>query len=173
MAEFNEQGRGGIEWTDYGWLIGVMCADVLDGSDGRARGGQEPHIASEPHSGTFALLRCCRQQAYVFTQAIDTGSSLILVSDDVAKQFYGLVSYHALLSCSQALKGYGQIPGAQDASATYGGGFYTYPCTSTVTSSLIFSGRLYAIHNDDMNLGKLSDDSECVPVIPDCQPARY
>ncbi|EKM54600.1 uncharacterized protein PHACADRAFT_197031 [Phanerochaete carnosa HHB-10118-sp] len=77
--------------------------------------------------------------------AVDTGSSLILVSDDVARQFYGL------------------IPGAQDASATYGGGFYTYPCASPVTSSLVFSGRPYMIHQDDMNLGKLSDDSDdCV-----------
>lgn len=77
--------------------------------------------------------------------AVDTGSSLILVADDVAKQFYGL------------------IPGSQDASATYGSGFYTYPCSSTVTASLIFSNRPYSIHKDDMNLGKLSDESEdCV-----------
>ncbi|GJE94438.1 aspartic protease [Phanerochaete sordida] len=79
------------------------------------------------------------------TAAIDTGSSLILVSDDVAQQFYSM------------------IPGSQDASASYGSGFWTYPCSSSVTNSLVFSGRPYMIHKDDMNLGKLSDDSDdCV-----------
>ena len=59
-----------------------------------------------------------------------------------------------------------QIPGSNDASATYGSGFYTYPCNSTETNSLIFSGRQYAINTADMNLGRLSDDSEYVPLTP-------
>ncbi|KAH9948670.1 aspartic peptidase domain-containing protein [Amylocystis lapponica] len=77
------------------------------------------------------------------TAAIDTGTSLIYVPDDVAKEFYGL------------------IPGAQPA-MQYGGGFYTFPCTGAPTVSLSFGGQAYSVDAGDFNLGRTATDS------PDC-----
>ncbi|KIP05595.1 hypothetical protein PHLGIDRAFT_489683 [Phlebiopsis gigantea 11061_1 CR5-6] len=77
--------------------------------------------------------------------AIDTGSSLVLVADTIAQQLYAL------------------IPGAQDASAEYGSGFYTYPCATPAAVALVLAGLPFAIHEDDFNLGRLSEDSDdCV-----------
>ncbi|KAI0339816.1 acid protease [Trametopsis cervina] len=79
------------------------------------------------------------------TAAIDSGTSLMLVPDVIAKDFYAL------------------IPGSKDATFERGEGFYTYPCASQLTVALSFSGRPFSMHTDDFNLGKLSEDSsECV-----------
>ncbi|KAI0374156.1 acid protease [Pilatotrama ljubarskyi] len=78
------------------------------------------------------------------TAAVDTGTSLIYLPDDVASDFYGL------------------IPGSASA-VQYGAGFYTYPCDTTLSVSLILSGKQYAIHPSDFNLGKTDEDSgDCV-----------
>ncbi|KAI0355595.1 acid protease [Trametes cingulata] len=78
------------------------------------------------------------------TAAVDTGTSLIYLPDNVASDFYGL------------------IPGSASA-VQYGAGFYTYPCDTTLSVSLILSGQPYAIHPADFNLGKTDEDSQdCV-----------
>ncbi|KAI0766548.1 aspartic peptidase domain-containing protein [Irpex lacteus] len=75
------------------------------------------------------------------TAAIDSGTSLLLVPDDVAQEFYAKAN-KALTSCI---------------------GFYTYPCASILSVSLSFSGKSFGMRTDDFNLGKLSDDSnDCV-----------
>ncbi|KAI0690105.1 aspartic peptidase domain-containing protein [Cytidiella melzeri] len=79
------------------------------------------------------------------TAAVDSGTSLLLVPDAVAKEFYDM------------------IPGSQDATTERGGGFYTYPCSSSLSLSLSFSGMSFSIRTDDFNLGKLSEEStDCV-----------
>ncbi|KAI0786690.1 aspartic peptidase domain-containing protein [Abortiporus biennis] len=76
---------------------------------------------------------------------IDTGTTLIYLPDEVAAQFYGT------------------IPGARDAAAEYGEGFYVYPCTSTLSVSLSFSGTNFTINSSDFNIGRVSEGSEdCV-----------
>ncbi|OBZ70691.1 Aspartic protease [Grifola frondosa] len=76
--------------------------------------------------------------------AIDTGTTLIYVPDDVAAQFYGL------------------IPGSQSA-MQYGAGFYTFPCAGPPIVSLSFNGNPFSVHQSDFNLGRTSADSEdCV-----------
>lgn len=38
-------------------------------------------------------------------------------------------------------------------------GFYTYPCDALPSVSLILSGKAYAIHPDDFNIGRLEANS--------------
>ncbi|KAI0085144.1 aspartic peptidase domain-containing protein [Irpex rosettiformis] len=88
------------------------------------------------------------------TAAIDSGTSLMLVPDTVAKQFYGM------------------IPGSKDASMERGEGFYTYPCSSPITISLSFSGKPFSMRTDDFNIGKLSEEStDCVGGIVGVDPS--
>ncbi|KAL1939923.1 hypothetical protein VTO73DRAFT_9623 [Trametes versicolor] len=75
--------------------------------------------------------------------AVDTGTSLIYLPDRVAADFYALIP--------------GSAPAVQ-----YGAGFYTYPCDALPSVSLILSGKPYAIHPDDFNIGRLEANS------PDC-----
>jgi len=76
---------------------------------------------------------------------IDTGTSLITGPPDAVKQFYA------------------SIPGAQDASATVGKGFYTFPCSSPPTVSLTFGGVAFDILSEAFNLGTASaGSSDCV-----------
>ncbi|KZT66403.1 acid protease [Daedalea quercina L-15889] len=78
------------------------------------------------------------------TAAIDTGTTLIYVPDDVASQFYAL------------------IPGSMVA-MQYGPGFYSYPCDTTLAITLTFGGRAYGVDPVDFNLGRTSaDSSDCV-----------
>ncbi|KAI0630244.1 aspartic peptidase domain-containing protein [Trametes polyzona] len=78
------------------------------------------------------------------TAAIDTGTSLIYVPAEVADAFYDL------------------IPGSS-ATVQYGGGFYSFPCDTKLTVSLMFGGQSYAIHPADFNIGKIDDDSgDCI-----------
>ncbi|KAI8972245.1 aspartic peptidase domain-containing protein [Trametes punicea] len=78
------------------------------------------------------------------TAAVDTGTSLIYVPDDVASDFYAL------------------IPGSGPA-VQYGGGFYTFPCDTPFYVSLNLGGQAYTIHPSDFNLGRTDEDSnDCV-----------
>ncbi|GBE80703.1 Aspartic protease [Sparassis crispa] len=77
------------------------------------------------------------------TAAIDTGTSLIYVPDDVADQFYAL------------------IPGSQS-TTEFGAGFYTFPCASALDISLSFSGNSFSVNMLDFNLGRTTAGS------PDC-----
>ncbi|KAJ3489125.1 hypothetical protein NLI96_g2352 [Meripilus lineatus] len=73
---------------------------------------------------------------------IDTGTSLIYLPKDIASDFYQM------------------IPGAKDATADFGEGFYTYPCSSPLAISLSFSGKPFSINMEDFNLGRVDEDSE-------------
>ncbi|KAH9847155.1 acid protease [Lenzites betulinus] len=76
--------------------------------------------------------------------AIDTGTSLIYLPDAIADAFYAM------------------IPGSAP-SVEWGAGFYTFPCDTPFTTSLILSGQPYAIHPDDFNLGRTDENSDqCV-----------
>ncbi|OCH88252.1 acid protease [Obba rivulosa] len=78
------------------------------------------------------------------TAAVDTGTTLIYIPDDIAAQFYN------------------QIPGAQSY-PQYGPGFYTFPCSSQLTISFSFSNQTYPISMSDFNLGRTDADSnDCV-----------
>ncbi|KAI0329693.1 acid protease [Cubamyces sp. BRFM 1775] len=78
------------------------------------------------------------------TAAVDTGTSLIYLPTDVATDFYGL------------------IPGSATA-VQYGAGFYTFPCDTPFSVSLILGGQAYSVHPADFNLGRTDDDSDnCV-----------
>ncbi|KAH9935665.1 aspartic peptidase domain-containing protein [Fomitopsis serialis] len=77
------------------------------------------------------------------TAAIDTGTTLIYLPDDVTSQFYAL------------------IPGSKQA-LEYGAGFYTYPCDTPLAVTLTFGGRAYSVDPADFNLGRTSAAS------PDC-----
>ncbi|PCH36162.1 acid protease [Wolfiporia cocos MD-104 SS10] len=77
------------------------------------------------------------------TAAIDTGTTLIYLPDAVAESFYAL------------------IPGSR-AAMQYGAGFYTFPCSSSLAVSLLFSGKSYSVSPQDFNLGRTFEDS------PDC-----
>ncbi|TCD70341.1 hypothetical protein EIP91_003970 [Steccherinum ochraceum] len=73
--------------------------------------------------------------------AIDTGASLIHLPNSVASDFYAM------------------IPGAHDATADFGPGFYTFPCDAPLEVALSFGGKAYTVHNDDLNIGTVSESS--------------
>lgn len=76
--------------------------------------------------------------------AIDTGTTLIYVPDDVAASFYQL------------------IPGAKSATQ-YGPGLYTFPCSSPVDIQFSFDGQLFSISPLDFNLGRTDPNAQdCV-----------
>ncbi|OSD06750.1 acid protease [Trametes coccinea BRFM310] len=78
------------------------------------------------------------------TAAVDTGTSLIYLPDSVASDFYSLIP--------------GSAPAVQ-----YGAGFYTFPCDTALSVSLVLGGQAYAIHPSDFNLGRTDEDSsDCV-----------
>ncbi|KAJ8473786.1 hypothetical protein ONZ51_g7647 [Trametes cubensis] len=78
------------------------------------------------------------------TAAVDTGTSLIYLPTDVATDFYGM------------------IPGSA-AAVQYGAGFYTFPCDTPFSVSLVLGGQAYSVHPADFNLGRTDDDSsDCV-----------
>jgi hypothetical protein len=73
--------------------------------------------------------------------AIDTGTTLIGVPSSVLQSIYA------------------QIPNAEPMSASTGySGYYQYPCSTTVSSSLQFGGLSYSISNADFNLGSFTRD---------------
>jgi len=75
--------------------------------------------------------------------AIDTGTTLIYVPDEVAVKFYGM------------------IPGAKRATQ-YGPEFYTYPCSATLDIAFSFGNQLFSLNIFDFNMGRTSVNS------PDC-----
>ncbi|KAG8894254.1 hypothetical protein FRC01_013066, partial [Tulasnella sp. 417] len=82
-----------------------------------------------------------------FSAVIDSGTTLIYIPTAAAKKFYA------------------SIPGAKDASATVGDGFYTYPCSTNLgTIAISFGNTKYAINPADFNLGAVS---ECVAFVND------
>ncbi|KAI0083858.1 aspartic peptidase domain-containing protein [Irpex rosettiformis] len=79
---------------------------------------------------------------------IDTGTTLILAPYKQAKAFYA------------------SIPGSKNAVASVGNGFYTFPCSSTQTVSLTYSGRSFNIDPQHFNLGRVDPGSnDCVGAI--------
>jgi len=76
---------------------------------------------------------------------VDTGTTLVIgAPDDVAAIF-------------------AQVPGAEDASSTAGPGFFTVPCASVPTISLMFAGTAFDISPDILNLGEIEEgSSDCV-----------
>ncbi|KAF9562791.1 acid protease [Agrocybe pediades] len=75
--------------------------------------------------------------------AIDTGTTLIYLPQDIASRFYDM------------------IPGSKSA-PEYGPEFYTYPCDTVFTASMSFGGENFAINGQDFNMGPVQSDS------PDC-----
>ncbi|KAF8161008.1 acid protease [Crassisporium funariophilum] len=76
--------------------------------------------------------------------AIDTGTTLIYLPDDMTSRFYGL------------------IPGATTA-FEYGQGFYKYPCDAVFSIALTFGGQSFTMNVEDFNLGRTEDNSKyCV-----------
>ncbi|KAJ3751730.1 aspartic peptidase domain-containing protein [Lentinula raphanica] len=77
--------------------------------------------------------------------AIDTGTTFLYLPASVAAELYA------------------QIPGSKDASATYGSGFYTYPCISKLDIGLVFGDMTFRLHPDDLNLGmSMYNPAECL-----------
>ncbi|KAF8919938.1 acid protease [Mucidula mucida] len=76
--------------------------------------------------------------------AIDTGTSLIYLPEQLANAFYAMIS------------------GARSAEDV-GQGIYTFPCDATLSLALSFSGFDFSIDMRDFNLGRVSEDStNCV-----------
>ncbi|KIJ64704.1 hypothetical protein HYDPIDRAFT_89851 [Hydnomerulius pinastri MD-312] len=73
---------------------------------------------------------------------IDTGTTLIVVPKADAAAFYKAV-------------------GAQDASATVGDGYYSFPCDAVPKVSLSFGGKAFPISEETLNLGRVSGNT-CV-----------
>ncbi|KAG8952196.1 hypothetical protein FRC04_004903 [Tulasnella sp. 424] len=79
------------------------------------------------------------------TAAIDSGTSLIYVPQDVASAIYR------------------QIPGAQRADQQYGPGFWTYPCNSNLNIQFKFGANFFALNPVDFNIGRTKrGSSTCV-----------
>ncbi|KAF7428327.1 hypothetical protein PC9H_007548 [Pleurotus ostreatus] len=77
--------------------------------------------------------------------AIDTGTTLIYLPNEVAMDLYD------------------QIPGSQSLEDRYGPAFYSYPCDSNVDVGVVFSGKVFYINSADFNLGRVEENStECV-----------
>ncbi|KAJ3992647.1 aspartic peptidase domain-containing protein [Lentinula boryana] len=74
--------------------------------------------------------------------AIDTGTTFCYFPASIAAEIYA------------------QIPGSKDASASYGSGFYTYPCASKVDLGFVFGDVAFRLHPDDFNLA--INYSECI-----------
>lgn len=72
------------------------------------------------------------------TAAIDSGTTLIYVPQDVAAGVYR------------------QIPGAQRADQQFGPGFWSYPCNAKLNVQFKFGGNFFALNPVDFNLGKTS-----------------
>ncbi|KAG8903977.1 Type I transmembrane sorting receptor [Tulasnella sp. 403] len=81
-----------------------------------------------------------------FSAVIDSGTTLIYIPTAAASSFYA------------------KIPGAKDASATLGAGFYTFPCSTNLAPITIKYGTTqYALNPNDFNLGLVSAGStQCV-----------
>ncbi|ETW80500.1 hypothetical protein HETIRDRAFT_440362 [Heterobasidion irregulare TC 32-1] len=76
--------------------------------------------------------------------AIDTGTTLVYLPNELAARFYALV------------------PGSKLA-AQFGPGFYTYPCASRPTVELSFDGTRFALDLRDFNLGRTAlGSADCV-----------
>ncbi|KAG8943285.1 hypothetical protein FRC04_002965 [Tulasnella sp. 424] len=75
------------------------------------------------------------------TAAIDSGTTLIYVPKAVASAIYR------------------QIPGARQADAQYGEGFWTYPCNSRPNIQLAFGDNYFALSPVDFNLGRTGSGS--------------
>lgn len=75
------------------------------------------------------------------TAAIDSGTTLIYVPKAVASAIYR------------------QIPGARQADAQYGEGFWTYPCNSRPNIQLGFGDNYFALSPVDFNLGRTGSGS--------------
>ncbi|KAG8952199.1 hypothetical protein FRC04_004906 [Tulasnella sp. 424] len=71
----------------------------------------------------------------IIIAAIDSGTSLIYVPQDIASAIYR------------------QIPGAQRAEQKYGPGFWTYPCNSKLNIQFKFGGSFFALNPVDFNTG--------------------
>ena len=79
---------------------------------------------------------------------IDTGTTLIIAQASQVRQIYAA------------------IPGSKDVSATFGQGFYSFPCSTTERVSLTFAGKAFSISSDLFNLGRMSQrSSDCVGAI--------
>jgi hypothetical protein len=73
--------------------------------------------------------------------AIDTGTTLIGVPSSTASAIY------AQISGSKPLP----LPGYE--------GYYEYPCSTVITSSIQFGSLSYSIQNGDFNLGQFTNDN--------------
>ncbi|KAF4598292.1 hypothetical protein EYR38_006688 [Pleurotus pulmonarius] len=78
--------------------------------------------------------------------AIDTGTTLIYLPNEVAIDFYD------------------QIPGSQSLEDRFGSAaFYSYPCDSNVDVGFVFNGKVFHINSADFNLGRVEENSsDCV-----------
>lgn len=80
--------------------------------------------------------------------AIDTGTTLVGGPSNDVRAIY------------EAIPGSQTVPGQ--------GGFYSFPCSSTVSVSLAFGGKSWPINPSDMNLGRVAQgSSQCVGAIFD------
>ncbi|KAH7906841.1 aspartic peptidase domain-containing protein [Hygrophoropsis aurantiaca] len=78
------------------------------------------------------------------TSILDTGAAIIIGGTADVDKFY-------------------QAVGGQNATATAGRGFYTYPCDSAPSPSLTYGGKLWPISAESFNLGQVSSGSaDCV-----------
>lgn len=83
---------------------------------------------------------------------IDTGTTLIIGDTKSVRELYE------------------QIPGAVDASAAVGAGFYAVPCNAIPVVSLSFGGRWFDISQQSFNLGPITNTSTyCVGAVISAQ----
>jgi len=78
----------------------------------------------------------------VLPAAIDTGTSLIVIPNDMAVAFYAT------------------IPHSQDLSNTFAPGYFSYPCNSSLNISLTLGGYTFGMQTIDFNLGQLDESGE-------------
>ncbi|KAG8963616.1 Type I transmembrane sorting receptor [Tulasnella sp. 425] len=108
-----------------------------------------------------------------FRTVIDSGTSLINVSKEVAKAFYEQVSNTSesrrLISPPPSAPTKKKIPDSRAASENWGEGAYAFPCDSVDKLGKIsfgFGGKKYEIDARDFNAGPETDgSSECIGAI--------
>ncbi|KAH8119288.1 acid protease [Phellopilus nigrolimitatus] len=109
-----------------------------------------PVVVENVLGGTYERIKSpkplsmCSLSSTSHVQAIDTGTTLIYLPDEVAQSFYGL------------------IPGAKQIDQ-FGAGFFTYPCSSNLDIAFGFGGNDFTISTRDFNLGRVAANSaDCV-----------
>ncbi|KAG9023565.1 hypothetical protein FS837_005718 [Tulasnella sp. UAMH 9824] len=142
--------RGGVEGSEL--CLGCLNSGKYTGDDGQPFDWdiQSTGLSyqSPPNNNTAGPPPAWKSEPFLTT--IDSGTTFIYVSKQIAKAFYD------------------QIPHSRPASKDWGEGSYAFPCDSandigTISFGFAFGDQQYAIDIRDFNAGPESDGSkECV-----------